>query len=695
MRIAFSAGIAERRAEAVRPQRGLAALDPAVAAWLAAVPVALVTLLAILLLGPPLGDTLLPAPSARFFPSVRVGVHPEPTEQARYLIALTAPLLLAALTLRLTRRPPQRLDAAAAAGLARGVEWLAVAVLVGCFVVQRILPPQGRRGAPPIVYFTLPSVVAAVAIAAGIAIAVRSTVVRAAWTRWTADSRAKQVGAALVVLVALAVTLLPSINTDGSLAHEVEGVIYHLQFTYDESVAVLAGRSPLGDFATQYSALWPYALAGGMSIFGASVGAFTGLMTALIGVTLLALYDIVRRVARNSVAALLLFLPLLATCALKLHGPDVNRFSLVTYYGVLPLRYAGPFLLAWLTARHLDGARPRRLWPLFLWGGLVILNNTDFGIAAVGATCAALVWARALPDSRSWRRGALEALAGLAGAFALVTVLLLARTGEPPHLGLLTRYAHLFVVDGFAMLPMRPVVGFATVIYLTHVAGIGVATVRALRRAPDRLMTGLLAWSGIFGLGAGSYYVGHSLSEVLIYTFPCWGLMIVLLTVLTLRAAAAAPAATVAGAASRWPSPAQLAVLCGFGLLCCSLAQTSPPWLQLQRIARSGPPVFAQPIGQRFVAANAQPGERVLIMSGLGHRIAINLRLHDYERFTGARSIFTSDQLEESLAQLRAAGGTKVFVLLLEAFPGLAEALERDYALRARSAEGMAMWVAR
>ncbi len=657
------------------------------AAWLAAVPVAVLTLLAILLLGPPLGDALLPAPSARFFPAVLPGVRPEPTEQARYLIALTAPLLLAALTLRLALRPPRRLTAGSAAELARGVEWLALAVLVGCFVVQRILPPQGRRGAPPIVYFTLPSVAAAAAIAAGIAFAARSERVRKAWVRWTAESRAKQVGALLVALAALGITLLPAINTDGSLAHEVEGVIYHLQFTYDESVAVLAGRSPLGDFATQYSALWPYVLAGGMSIFGASVGAFTGLMTALIGVTLLALYDIVRRVTRNSVATLLLFLPLLATCALKLHGPSVNRFSLVTYYGVLPLRYAGPFLLAWLVARHLDGRRPRRLWPLFLWGGLVILNNTDFGLAAVGATCAALVWAQALPDRRALRRGALEALGGLAGALAIVTVLLLARTGELPHLGLLTRYAHLFVVDGFAMLPMRPVVGFATVIYLTHVAAIGVATVRALRRDPDRLMTGLLAWSGIFGLGAGSYYVGHSLSEVLLYTFPCWGLTVTLLMVLTLRAAAAG--------ARRWPSPAQLAVLCGFGLLCCSLAQTSPPWLQVQRISRSGLPVFAQPIGQQFVAANARPGERVLIMSALGHRIALNLGLEDYERFTGARSIFTADQLQESLAALRAAGGTKVFVLLLEAFPGLAEGLERDYERRGQSPEGMAMWVAR
>jgi hypothetical protein len=684
MRIAFSAGIAGVRP--ARTQRGLIALDPAAAAWLAVVPATLVTLATMLLLGPPLGSALLPPPSARFWSSVVAGVHPEPTEQARFLIALVGPLLLAALTLLLVRRPPQRL-AASAGQIATGVELAVVALLVTCFVLQRILPPQGRPGAPPIVYFTLPSVIAAAAVAAAIALAARSARVRAAFSRVAAESRARRIGATLVALLALAVTVLPSLYTDGSLGHAYEAVIYHLQFTYDESVAVLDGRSPLGDFATQYSALWPYVVAGGMSLLSPSVGTFTGMMAALIGISLLALFDVLRRAARSTVAALLVFLPLVATCGFQLHGPTVSRFSLVTYFGVLPLRYAGPFLLAWLLARHLDGARPRRLWGPFLAAGLVVLNNTDFGFAALGALCAALVWTQpARPDARAARRIALEALGGLALAFALVSALLLARTGELPHLGLLTRYARIFVVDGFAMLAIRPVVGFSTVIYATHVAAIGVATVRALRRDPDRLMTGMLVWSAVFGLGAGSYYVGHSLSEVLIYAFPPWGLTVALLTLLTLRAAATS---------QRWPSPLQLGCLFAFGLLATAFAQVSPPWRQVERIARDGPHVFARPIGQPFVAQYAKPGEAVLIMSGLGHRIALNLGLNDVERFTGARSHLTAEQLDESLAALRAAGGTKVFVLVIEAFPGLTEALERDYRLQDRGPEEMALWVAR
>jgi len=668
--------------------RRRAALRVADAAWLAVVPSAAIMLAAIVVLGPAVGR-LQPTGHARFFSGVVEGVHHEPTEQGRYLVALLAPLLLAGVTLWLVRRPPAW-SPDRSRRLARIAEALAVAVLAGCFVAQRIQRPQGGPRETRIVYFTLPSVLFALALAAALAAAVRSSAVQAAWTRWSAESRGTRAVAGLLALVALVVTLLPAISTDSSLASEYEAVIYHMQFTYDESVSVLAGRSPLGNFTTQYAALWPYAIAAVMSVFGASVGVFTTTIATLTGLALLALYDILRRVARSSLAALLLFVPLLATAALKLHGPWHGRFSLVTYFGVMPLRYAGPFFLAWLLARHLgrvrDGRDPR-IWPLFLLGGVVALNNTDFGIAAVGATIAALVWTSPRPDGGRARRLLLEATGGVAGAFALVTLLLVWRTGAAPHFGLLLRYARLFAVEGFANLPMKPAIGFDVVIYLTYVAAIGVATVRALRRDPDRLTTGMLAWSGVFGLGAGSYYVGHSLSEVLMYTFPVWALAVALLTLLSVHALAASR--------RRWPAPAALACLFAFGLLVCSLAQTPAPWREARRIASHGPRVFAHPIGEQFVAQNARPGEAVLVMSGLGHRIAYNLGLRDMERFTGARSMLTVEQLEESLAALRAAGGTKVFVLTIEAFPGMTETLERAYAPTAREAEGMALWVAR
>jgi len=667
-----------------KPARQRVALDPGDAAWLAALPAAAIVAAAAVLLGPPLGTLMLPRPTARFLPSVLAQVRPEPTEQARYLIALAAPLVLAGLTLLLAHRAPRGL-ARHSRALARAGEGLAVGALAACLVAQRLQPAQHSDAETrPVVYFTVASLVVALALAAALTAAAGSARVRTCIGAWTAETRARRIGALLVAAAVTAVALLPAINTDASIAQAYEAVVWHLEFTYDETVAVLDGRSPLGDFTTQYAALWPYALAGGMSLLGDSLLAFTGLMAALTGATLIALFDVLRRVTRNSVAALALFLPLLATFGFRLHGPAVNRFSLVNYFGVQPLRTAGPFLLAWLVARHLDGSRPRRVWPLFLTGGLVVLNNTDFGLAALAATIAALAWADPRAGRDRVRRAGVEAIGGLLAAYALVAALLLARTGSPPQLGRLVRYAHIYAVEGFSMLPIRPLVGLALALFGTHVAAVGVATVRALRADPDRPLTGLLAWSGVFGLGAGAYYVGHSLSELVIYMLPMWALTVTLLTVVVLRQAPGRPR-----------RPAAIACLVAFGLLVCSLAQLPAPWQQLQRIASHNAPAFANPLGQELVAAHTHAGEHVLIIAPLSHRIAKNLRLDNVAPYSDSRSILTLEQLDESLAALHGARGTKVFVDVEYAWPGLTGELARTHRLTAQYPTGMQLWLPR
>jgi len=659
-----------RRPDAPR-RRDAAALEPGTAAWLALPPTAVLAVAAIVLLGPPLGGVLFPDPHVVFWQFVSSPAR-EPTEQARFLIAIAAPVLLAALTVLLVRhaRAPARVGR-----LAHAIELAACLFVVGCVVAQRLQAPQNTTGSHrPVVYFTLASIAVAVGIAGGIAAALRSRRVRAQVERRLAGSGAKTACAFAIACAATAVALLPAVNTDASIMNAFEAVGYHLFFTYDETMAVVDGRSPLGDFATQYAALWPYALAAGMSVLGTSLAAFTGLMAALTGVTLLALYDLLRRLARSSLGALLLFLPLLATCGFRLHGPAVNRFSLVNYFGVMPLRYAGPFLLAWLVTRHLSAPRQGRTWPLFLVAGLGVLNNADFGLPALGATVAALAWARTPASHRGIRRELLEAGLGLAAAAALVTALVLGRTGALPDLSLLFRYTRVFALAGFAMLPIKPLVGIALVIFLTHAAAIGVATVRALRGDPDRALIGMLAWSGVFGLGSGSYYVGHSLSELVVYTFPPWGLSVVLLTLVTVRSLAQH---------THWPTPAELACLVGFGLLVCSLGQLPAPGPQLARIRSQGPPLFAHPPSEPFVGRFARPGEPVLIVALLGHRIAASLGVEDVEPYSGVRSIFTHEQLVDGLAALRAAGGDKVFLEAGNAYGDFRPLLVRaGYSLR-------------
>src|SRR4051794_12250311 len=106
--VASEAAIASLRGNASAHER--APQDAATTAWVWALPCAALAVLAIVVLGPLLGGLLLPSDSPyTFVGPVLTGLHPEPTEQGRYLIAICAPLLvalaLATVPARRTRLP--------------------------------------------------------------------------------------------------------------------------------------------------------------------------------------------------------------------------------------------------------------------------------------------------------------------------------------------------------------------------------------------------------------------------------------------------------------------------------------------------------------------------------------------------------------------------------------------------------------
>jgi hypothetical protein len=654
---------------------------PATAAWVAAIPTAVIVLLALLALGPPLGSLLFQERVPRIWRSLRWAVQPEHTEQARYLIALTAPLVLTGLTIWLTARRSSLLRSEAARRVALAAQAVAVLAVVACLVLQRTATLSSSYAhSSRVVYFSGATLVAAAAIAAGMLAVLRRPAVVGRVMGWTRESSRLALTVGIVAVALTAITVLPAIATEASVTEAQSEVVYHLRFTYDEALAVLDGRSPLGDFATQYASLWPYVVAGPLWVGGGTIGAFTVSMAALTALAMLALYALVRRVVRSSLLALALFLPLLATSAYRLHGPSVARFSLINYFGTMPLRYAGPFLLAWLLARHLDGARPRRAWPLLLVATLAAIDNVDFGVPAFVATLAALLWSQPL-TWRSLRMLARELAIGLAIAVAVVTALLLVRTGRPPDWSLLVRFARLYAVTGYGMGPIHPQFGMSTVVYLTYVAAIGTATVQALRGSGERLLTGLLAWSGVFGLGTGSYYVGRSIAETLTNLFPAWALAVTLLTVAVVRGLAARE--------GRRPLAIELACLFAFGLLVCSLAQTPSPTAQARRIQRDGPKFFAHLPYEPFVAAHVRHDESVAILAEVGHRTALNLGIDDVMPYSSNESIATEEELEDVLAALRTAGGTKVFVWIPLTPPGVTDALgQHGFVLTAWSPQG-------
>jgi hypothetical protein len=684
------AGRASASAHAAAAVRALA---PAEIAWLLALPCALVTVLLIVALGPLVGDLLLPRSSLVFFEAALVQLRPEPHEQGRVLVALACPLLLAGATALLARRPP-RLPAAAIGPLVWAAQ-AAVLVAAAAFLVvqRRIVYGEIYQTAVPFRqrYFSDATLVAAVLGAAAIVVAARSARVRATVARWARETPARRVAWTLAAALLIAVWLLHAFNTEGTVVNESLPAQYHLPFTLDETYAVLNGRTPLVNFDAQYGSLWPYPVAAAMWIFGGSVGTFAALMCLIGGLSLLAMHDVLRRVARSSLAALLLFAPFLATSFFLLRGPLENRYTLATIFADYPLRFAGPWLLAWLTVRHLDRARDGRAgrephpWPLFLVAGLVAINNTDHGIPALGALVAALVWTGPL----AWRRLrtlALQALAGLAAAFALVSLLTLVRAGALPDPTLMFRFARLYASAGFAMLPM-PRLGLHTVIYMTFAAALVVATVRALNRDPDRTLTGALAFVAVFGLGSGTYYAGRSHPEVLVTSFAAWSFALALLTLVAVRRLAARPRG--------WPEPAVALCLVAFCATAGSLAQTPTPWSQLHRLRATGEPILRRPYGQAFVAANVRPGERVAILLGLGHRIAENLGVVNVSPYTQAFAMPAVTQLDDVVRMLRREGGSKVFVPTAPAAVNdVRPALAADgFARVANDDEGDELWV--
>lgn len=605
---------------------------------------AVVTLLAIAFLAKPLGRVLFPAETGEFWPSALKHVDPRPTQEAAYLIALVGAILVPCLILFFRGRWRPEVPR----GLVLALQLAFVAVLVlGIFT---------RRGSVhlDISYFNLPTILAAIAIGLGfvgvlarpVALARVAAVIscRPAWLRWAA------LGAAAVVT---AIWLLPSIEFDTTVAHAQRLTLYELLFTFDEGLSVFNHHSPLVDYVTQYGSLWPYVIALPMHLGHGSLDAYTISIGAITLIAMLAVYGVIRRVVVSPVASLVLFLAFMATSFFILRGTPVHRYSFADYYGIFPLRYALPFFAFYLLARHLDGGRPRRAAWVFLVAGLAVLNNGDFGIPSLGATVVAMVAAAGVPrERRWWAKLAAEALIGIVSAFVLVSIVTLAGTGEMPNVGLAFRYAHLFALAGYNLLPL-PWFGTWVVIYLTYCAALVVAAQLIVRRDASRLEIGVLAWIGIFGLGIGSYYAGRSASEVLIAMFPAWSLAIVFLLVVAIR--------DLVGRHGR-PGLAQFALFMGFGLMVCSLAQFPAPWHSIRRLERTSPEVFRQPADAEFIAAHTQPGEPVALLAELGQRLSDEAGVDDVALYTGVLSMPTRGQLTETLAHLRGEGGTKVFL---------------------------------
>jgi hypothetical protein len=614
-------------------------------AWLVLPPCVLVTVAAILLFGPPLGRALF-APTGEAIPGIPA--RPEPTEHARYAIALLGPALLALATWLLARRRPSLPPSAARMGVCASqlatVAFLALCSLTSFGFAAALL---GVARAP-IGFFSLRELAVAGLFASALAAFLRSpaALARTAALVHAGRSRAWTIACAAVAIAFTANWALRAVNFDATIGNT--GNLNLLEWETSESWAVLNGRTPLVDFHAVYGHLWSYVGAGALRLFGATLGTWTIAMSLVSGLAMLSTYALLRRVTRSDVLALALYLPVVAM-AWWATGPSSDAPSLVGIFSFWPIRCAGPFLLLWLLARHLDGAAPRRPALVFVAAWLVLVNNAEFGLGALGGALVAMLLAR----PGAWRRslGAF-ALGGL-GAAALVSALTLARAGALPRFASIFEFARLFGIEGWGLIPM-PTFGLHLMFYGTYVAALVLAFVRMVRGNEEPLLTGLLGWAGTFGLLAGSYYVGRSEVGTLLSLRPTWIPAVVLLLVAAVRGIARRP---------RLPTPAEAAVMLAFGLAVVALPSMPSPWSQVDRLRTPAPVrLFEQPAARAFVAARTRPGERVAILALLGHRLAHDLGLVNVSPFPTVEAILTPHQIALTMDEIRRSHARAVFV---------------------------------
>jgi hypothetical protein len=655
---ASSAGA--RRRPRLGAQGDVRRVTPAEIAWIAAIPCALIAALAVLVAGPPLGRALLSPDPARdtFWPFLTIA--PQPLEHGRFLAAFAGPLLLAALVLVSASprmRARIRLSESTIAGLSTVSQLVLLVFVAFCFLAQLDLVgsadyyrPEHRD------VFTQRTLLIAAAVPLLAWALLSRDGLRHRLQDAVRETRVRSLVCLLIASAYIALWMLIAVNLDRAIGNTNGAVGGHLLWTMGEAFAVLDGRTPLVDFHAQYGQIWAYVSAATMVLFGTTSGAYSITMTTGSALALLAVYATLRRVVRSSVAALVLFAPFLATTGFMVVGPPENRYSSLNLYILWPIRFAGPFVLAWLVARHIDRARPRHAWPLFAAGGLVALNNLDFGAAACAATLVAL--AAACPPT-SWRaagRLIAQAAGGIAAAVVAFSLLTVLRAGSLPHFDLLLEFGRLYAVAGWAQLPM-PVLGLHVAVFLTFAGAFLVAAVRVAQAADDRLLTGMLAWAGTFGLGSSIYYVGRAHTMALFHFFGPWAFAIALLLVAAARDLSA----------RRWrrPTPAQLAVLFAFGLMLCSLAQTPAPGAQLHRLETwTSELKFKQMDVVQLVQATTHRGERVGILTPLSHRVAYDAGVVNVSPYTSIESMPTRQQLARTIAILRAAGARKVYALV-------------------------------
>jgi hypothetical protein len=638
--------------------RGRLAVPADDLAWVAVTAGALFLAAAFVWFSLPLSH-LYPSPTHTEFPLWHGVIAPEPLEETRAIIALALPLLLAAVVVAFgTARPTgPRLDALIVPLQLGGVVLLVFAVL-----------DQPQIGPLLNAHYFERYLVSAPNLIAGIVIGILLTAIllRPPAVRWPTSltNAVSRIGgwrwlAVLIAVAATVIWLLPAVNTDDTVTRAGPLASSHIPVQGEDYFAAVNGRTPLVDYISQYANLLPILLEPLLKAVGPSITSLSISMCVLSALSMIAIYGVFAQITRSAWSALALYVPWVALSLFPWNqvGPD-REFNGI-YYGVFPGRYLGPFFLALLCAIAL---RTRRIptYALFGFAGLAVLNNYEFGVGALLALIIAVAagWDRAVPLRRRALDLLIEGVAGLVMAAAFVCLVTLFRTGQLPDPGLLTYFNGLFLRDSYGLEPMSSL-GMHWLLYATYAAALLMAAARYVRKDPDRVLTGMLAFSSIFGLVTGMYFVGRSSQYQLMLIFPAWGFALALVAWTAARALR-----SVAGDRMRLRRlliPACLALI-GFGVMVAAIDRLPPPQRQIERLHAGGTAQDLVP-AERLVESHAQPGEHVLMIGvgGPDHLVAERAGVVNVSPLNGSTSLISPAEADRSLDQLEDEGGTLVF----------------------------------
>ena len=627
-------------------------------AWLGLVPLTLLLLVLVYWLAPPLSD-LYPGPQGSVFPAWRFIMRPEPLEATRFLIAAAGPALLAVgvLVLGAPRAGRRSLDPAVITVQIVGLGFLAWAVTHQTHVLPFTRPDYFDP-----LLLSVPNLVIGVVFGAMLTCLLASRVeLKVPRLRAIADRLSGRWGIAVAVAVAFtALWLLPAVVTEGTVGQAAPIASGHIPAQAEDYFAVVNGRTPLVNYIPIYAHLLPLAVAPVLAAFDLSLTAFSISMCVLSLLALLAVYGTFAEVTRRPWAALALYLPFVAIALFPWDREGAAWDYNGSYYGFFPGRYLGPMVVTWLCALSLR-RRPVPPWAVLFVAGLAIANNAEFGVPCAVAAIVALAFGadRSIPIRARTGRLAFHAAAGIGAALALVCVVILARSGKLPNPSFATYWSSTFARDGYGLVPI-PTLGLHWALYFTFAAALLTASVRHVRTEPDRALTGMLGFAGVFGLLTGFYFAGRSVPFQLVLLFPVWGFALALLTytaISTLRSARGDSLRL-----RRLVLPA-FAVLAGFGVMVAAIDRFPPPWKQVDRLSAGGTSVIDQPVVQRFVDANSRPGERVLIIgTEVDHRIAERAGVVNTSPYFSPLSLLSRRDVDRAIDFLEAEDGRKAFI---------------------------------